>query len=78
MLKQLRHPKKQRRRLLRGKALSDIQEEHDPRQEGTTFPWGDGRLVEDAGFLDDGGFVVVEGWAVEQRKVGMGTRRVGR
>ena len=61
MLKQFGRAKEQRRRLLRAERLPDIEEEHDPGEQCPASSWTDGRVVEDACLLDDGGLVVVVG-----------------
>lgn len=61
MLEQFGGAKEQRSGLLRAEILADIKEVNDPREESSTLAWADGRIIEDAGFLDDCGFIVVVG-----------------
>jgi hypothetical protein len=60
VLEQLCHAKEERCRLLRGECLANVEEVHNPSEQSPAFAWLDGRLVEAASFLYDGGFVVVE------------------
>ena len=61
MLEQLGCAEEQRGGLLRAEALANIQEVDNPREESSTLPRADGRIIEDASFLDDCGFIVVVG-----------------
>lgn len=58
MLKELGNTKEQLSRLLDRERLSTVQKVDDSSEEGAAFARGDGRLVEDSGFLDDGRLVV--------------------
>jgi hypothetical protein len=64
-LEELCHAKEQRSGLLSGEGLSDIKQEHNSGQERSAFAGRDGWFVEDSRFLDDDGFVVVEGWVAQ-------------
>lgn len=65
MLEQLRNAKEKGGGLLSGESLPCVQKIYDPGQEGPAFPGRYRRFVEDAGFLYDGGFVVVESCGCE-------------
>ena len=59
MLEQLRRAKEERRRLLGVERLAGIEQVDDAGEEGPALPRAYGRLIEDAGLLDDGRLVVV-------------------
>lgn len=39
--------------------LADVQQVYDAGEQRPTLSWTNGRFIEDAGFLDDGGFVII-------------------
>lgn len=59
VLKQFCSSKEQRSALLRAKVLANVEKVDNPREESSALAWADGRVIEDAGFLDDCGFVIV-------------------
>lgn len=61
VLEELGSAKEQRCRLLRGEGLANVKEVHNPREEGSALARADGRIIEDAGFLDYCCFIVVVG-----------------
>lgn len=61
MLEELCHTEEQSRGLLGSESLSNIEQEYDSRQKRSAFTGRDGRFVEDSGFLNDDGLVMVEG-----------------
>ena len=61
VLEQLRCPKEQRCGLLCVERLADVEEVDDAGKQGSALARAYGRFIEDAGFLDDGGLVVVVG-----------------
>lgn len=61
MLEQFRCSKEECRRLLRSKSLPDIKQVHYSREECSAFSRTNWRFIENPGFLDDGGFVVIVG-----------------
>lgn len=61
VLKQFCSAKEQRSGLLRAEMLANIKEVNNPCEESSTLARADGRIIEDAGFLDDCGLIVVVG-----------------
>lgn len=61
MLEQFGGAKEQRGSLLRAEILANIQKVNDPGEQSSTLARADGRIIEDAGFLDDRSFIVVVG-----------------
>ena len=59
MLEQLRRAKEQSCGLLGAERLADIEEIDDAREQRSTLAGAYGGFIEDAGFLDGGGFIVV-------------------
>jgi len=59
MLEELRRSKEQRGGLLCAKRLANIKQVDNAGEEGPAFPWADWRVIENAGFLDDGCLVVI-------------------
>lgn len=61
VLEQFGGAKEQSSGLLRAEILANIKEVNNPREESSTLARADGRIIEDAGFLDDCGLVVIVG-----------------
>lgn len=61
VLEQFGGAKEQCSGFLRGETLANIQEINNPGEESSTLARADGRIIEDASFLDDCGLIVVVG-----------------
>jgi hypothetical protein len=59
MLKKFGDAEEQGGRFLRIEVLPDVEKVDNARKQCSTSSWTDWRFVEDAGFLDDGGLVIV-------------------
>ena len=61
MLEKFSGAEEQRSCLLRAEMLANVKEVDHPREESSALAGTDGRVIKDAGFLDDCGFVVIVG-----------------